>query len=335
MKIFLFFVLVSLPVHTFAGVFSFVSDLFAQSSGEVDDSPTQNSQNIALLQAVQNSDPNPVKHSPDLMILNDSVLETNIGPDGTEVEIEEKEASDRVSVYEVRSGDTLSGIAEMFGVSPNTILWANDLNSAKNLKIGDKLVILPISGVKYVVSKGDSIKSIAKKFGGDEDEIKRFNDLGDVLVAGTEIIIPDGEIVNAPVSSKVTVKKPKNISSGSSSGYYIKPVVGIKTQGLHGKYSTAVDIGAPVGSTIKASASGKVIVAKVGGWNGGYGNYVVIQHANGTQTLYAHMSTVSVSSGSYINQGEKVGAVGMTGRTTGAHLHFEILGGTRNWNPFN
>lgn len=331
----MFFVLVFLPTHAFAGVFSFVTELFAESNGDNSSTPVQNSQNIALLQAVQNSDPNPVKHSPDLTILNDSVLETNIGPDGTEVEIEEKEASDRVSVYEVRSGDTLSGIAEMFGVSPNTILWANDLNSAKNLKIGDKLVILPISGVKYIVKKGDSIKSIAKKFGGDEDEIRRFNDLGEVLVAGTEIIIPDGEIVNTPTPSKtVVVKKPSGIPSGSS-GYFIKPVVGIKTQGLHGKYSTSVDIGAPVGSTIKASASGKVIVAKVGGWNGGYGNYVVIQHSNGTQTLYAHMSAVSVSSGSYVNQGEKIGAVGMTGRTTGAHLHFEILGGARGWNPFN
>lgn len=322
------------PNTAFAGVFSFVTELFA---GENPESlvPVQNSQNLSLLQAVQNNDPDPVKQAPDISILEDSVLETHMGPDGTEVEIEEKEMAGRVSVYEVRSGDSLATIAKMFGVTTSTILWANDLNSPKDLKVGSKLVILPISGVKYIVKKGDTVKSIAKKFGGDEDEIKKFNDLGVSLSIGSEIIIPDGEI-STPVS--VATKKGVNSNSSSSlnkNGAFVRPASGKKTQGLHGKYGTSVDIGAPIGTAVKASASGRVIVAKSGGWNGGYGNYVVIQHANGLQTLYAHLNTVTVGVGANVSQGGQIGTMGNTGRSTGSHLHFEILGGTKNWNPFN
>ena len=113
--------------------------------------------------------------------------------------------------------------------------------------------------------------------------------------------------------------------------YYSWPLAGGSiTQGLHGW--NAVDIGAPSGTPIYAAAAGTVIVARSGGgWNGGYGNYVVVSHPNGTQTLYAHMSRVSATVGAHVGQGETIGKVGMTGEATGPHIHFEVRGAV---NPF-
>ena len=104
----------------------------------------------------------------------------------------------------------------------------------------------------------------------------------------------------------------------------------VKTQGLHGY--NGVDLAAKTGTPIMASASGEVIVAKSGGYNGGYGSYVVIQHGNGSQTLYSHMSSVSTYKGATVVQGQVIGTVGSTGKSTGSHLHFEIRNGIRN--PF-
>jgi murein DD-endopeptidase MepM/ murein hydrolase activator NlpD len=103
----------------------------------------------------------------------------------------------------------------------------------------------------------------------------------------------------------------------------------VKTQGIHGH--NAVDLASSYGTNIMAAADGTVIVAKIGGWNGGYGNYVVINHPNGTQTLYAHMSSISVSVGQGVTQGESIGRMGETGDATGVHVHFEIRGAP---NPF-
>jgi len=240
----------------------------------------------------------------------------------------------------------------MFGVTTNTIVWANDVKGGK-VSVGDQLVILPISGISHAVVKGDTLQSLAKKYGADIGDILSYNGLSadDKLTAGQVIIVPDGEI-----------STPQSSSSGSSSGgssstscgllishyekllvspckypsypgYYIRPIDGgHKTQNLHGY--NAVDIGAPVGTPIMAAANGTVIVLKNNnGYNGGYGNYIVISHPNGTQTLYAHMLHVSadVGIGQAVTQGSVIGYVGMTGKTTGPHVHFEIRGAR---NPF-
>ena len=103
----------------------------------------------------------------------------------------------------------------------------------------------------------------------------------------------------------------------------------MKTQGIHGY--NAVDLAAGPGSSIRAAAAGEVIVSKATGWNGGYGQYIVIRHASGAQTLYAHLSSNAVGVGNYVSQGEVIGGMGNTGRSTGNHLHFEVRGGR---NPF-
>ncbi len=331
------------PENTNAGVLSFINGILGGSDAMATEAPTpkkDNSQNIPLLEAALNTDPNPSKSTGDLAVVDNTALETTTGPNGTANEVEQKsQSADTVSIYTVRAGDSLSAIANMFGVSSNTILWANNLKSSKDIKEGDQLIILPISGLKYTVKKGDTLKSIAAKYHGDVDEIVTFNNLDTSvgLNVGDTIIIPDGDASDDSSNSQSGSKgssKPTPAPSKSAVGYFIKPIKGIKTQGLHGKYRSAVDIGAPVGTPIYASATGRVIVAKMGGWNGGYGNYIVIQHSNGMQSLYAHLSEVDVSSGDSVKQGTFIAKSGNTGNSTGPHLHFELLG-VRNWNPFN
>ena len=103
----------------------------------------------------------------------------------------------------------------------------------------------------------------------------------------------------------------------------------LKTQGLHGY--NALDFSAAYGTPVVASAAGDVIVVRNGGWNGGYGNYMVIRHGNGTQTLYSHTSQNIAYAGQSVVQGQVIGYVGSSGRATGPHLHFEVRGA---WNPF-
>lgn len=241
-------------------------------------------------------------------------------------------ASDQISVYIVREGDTLSQIADMFDVTENTIRWANDLNG-KTVRIGQELIILPISGIKYTVKKGDSPKSIASAFNGNEAEILSYNNLSSAsdLKVGEEILIPNGEI--STVTSSGKTKTSGGVTSATtkkSSSSLTRPVKGgKKSQGIHGH--NGIDIAAPLNTPILAAAGGKVIIAKQGGWNGGYGSYVVISHSNGMQTLYAHMNSVAASVGDTVSQGETIGYMGTTGQSTGIHLHFEVRGGI---NPF-
>jgi LysM repeat protein len=313
-----------------AGALSFVAsvtNLFAKDE-KVTEDISINSQNIDLLQASVNFDPNPAKGGGDITIVEDVALLSETGPSGSMADISEKTNGDKISVYVVREGDSLSQISKMFGVSNNTIIWANDLKNGIITK-GQTLVILPVTGVKHTVKKGETVASIANKYKGDIDEIKSFNNLIDgTLAVGDVVIIPDGDM------GSYSYKAPKtNGSLGknnlSTSGYYIRPTTGVKTQGIHGY--NAIDIGTHVGTSVVSSASGKVIISRDYGWNGGYGNYIVIQHENGTQTLYAHMSQNIVSAGQSVVRGQVIGYSGNTGKSTGPHLHFEIRGAK---NPF-
>ncbi len=262
-----------------------------------------------------------------------------------------------ISRYTVRPGDTVETIAKTFDISKNTIIWANDLKRDSVIAVGQELVILPVSGVRYVVKQNsESLAAVAKKFGGDADEIETYNGLeSKTLAKGTELIIPDGEITAEPVKKaepkkgsseapKVTNsddehvydenEKPAKLATRVSvaqlkdaAGYFMVPLkTGIRTQKLHGL--NGIDIGAPVGTSVYAAAAGTVIAVKSpGGWNGGYGGYVVIKHDNGTQTLYAHLSKVLTSVGASVAKGDHIALSGNTGKSTGPHLHFEVRGG--------
>ena len=317
-----------LPISVSAGVIgNFIDSINSILNGSNKENllGNKNIQNIALLVPITTPLNSQTSDNP---IMEGNALVSSIGPSGSASEIlVHKPTSDQISIYVVRKGDTLSQIAEMFGVSVNTIKWGNDLPS-NTLKVGDTFIILPNSGIKYTVVKGDTVASIAKKYKGDTDEIIAYNNLqkGESLVAGSIIIVPDGE-VSAPSS----VVRPAG-SSGLKeyAGYYMRPIVGgVKTQGIHGY--NGIDIGAPTGTQILAAADGEVIISRATGWNGGYGKYIVIRHTNGTQTLYAHNSRNNVSVGDSVHQGDVIGFIGSTGKSTGSHVHFEIRG-TRN--PF-
>lgn len=284
-----------------------------------------NSQNLALL----SSKFRPEAHGPtggsDEIITDDEALVANVSPI-TDVNTEKiiSASDDEISIYTVREGDTLGTISEMFDISQNTVRWANDIDVKGKIKPGQDLVILQIDGVKHKVTKGQTIDGIAKLYKGDAREIRIFNGIeeGESLSVGSELIIPNGEV------SETSTKKPASKGAASKEvpkGYYARPIKGIKSQAPHGRYG-GIDIAASIGTPLWAMADGTVMVAKGEGWNGGYGKMIIIGHANGTQTLYAHLSRVDVKPGQKVTRGSVIGASGNTGRSTGPHLHFEIRG---------
>ena len=285
-----------------------------------------NSQTMNLLEGFLNINPTSTGGA-EIAIVDSVALESSRGESEVFVDLG-KSGTGQISVYVVRKGDTLSEIAEMFGVSTNTIVWANNIK-ASSIKEGQELVILPISGVRHVVKSGDTVKSLATKYKADFDEILSYNGLAAnaKIKPGDIVVIPDGVIS----ATQTSLAKTSGLQTYPVySGFYLRPIVGgRKTQGIHG--NNGVDLAAPTGVPILASADGKVIVSRAGGYNGGYGTYVVISHANGTQTLYAHMSKDNVSVGQSVEQGQVIGTVGSTGKSTGPHVHFEVRGAK---NPF-
>jgi len=345
-----------IPVLAQASALSFIGSLFNQTTQDAGTvSSASNSQTMPLLSAIVNVDPNAATGGGNITVVDGSALAPDQGPDGTAADIASTPASSQISVYTVRPGDTLSEIAAMFNVSVNTIVWANDIQGGV-IAPDQTLIILPITGIQHTIVKGDTLASLATKYKSNAHDIASYNGLADSdsLTVGDSIIIPDGE-ASALSSGSSSTKKSSGGSAGSHSsaiksiakgsttepylggsgpaipGYFAWPLQGgVITQGLHGW--NAVDIGAPKGTPIYAAANGTVIVAKDNGaWNGGYGNYVVISHPNGTETLYAHMSKVLTSAGASVSQGDTIGLVGMTGLATGNHLHFEVRGAE---NPF-
>lgn len=326
----LFLLAMSFPSGANAGLFAFVAGIFSGGEKNSQEERILNSQTMAILEAPLNSNPNPLFGGGEVSIVGGTALMSE-GVGGLSENIQDHPTSDQISIYVVREGDTLSQIAQMFGVSVNTIRWGNDINGSV-ISPGQTLVILPISGVRHTVAKGDTLQSIAKLYKGDLDEIKSYNHISEStsLAIGDVVIIPDGEIVQSSTSYSPTPSRTVAVSSSKVyEGYYIKPVPGTRTQGIHG--FNAVDLGSPVGTPIVASASGKVIISRNSGWNGGYGKYIVIQHSNKTQTLYSHNSENIVFEGMEVVQGQVIGYVGATGKVTGPHLHFEIRGAK---NPF-
>lgn len=323
----------SIPASVSAGIFSFVSGLLVSTEDEeqVEAINIHNSQTLPLLRAALNIDPNPAKGGGDITIVGGSAILSDAGPSGTLADIDDRPPSDQISIYVVREGDSLSQIAEMFDVSASTIVWANDIKSGSQIQPGQTLIILPVSGVRHVVKKNDTIKSIAKEYKGDVEEIMQYNGFTEdtVLVVGNVVTVPDGEIAG-PAYTITKRKVVRGTGGPTYSGYYIRPVAGgRRSQGLHGY--NAVDFAASYGTPILAAATGEVIISKNYGWNGGYGTYIVIRHSNGTQTLYSHNNQNIVYAGQSVVQGQVIGYVGSTGKSTGAHVHFEIRGAV---NPF-
>lgn len=331
-ELFLILIIITIPLSVQAGFFA----KFFKSNDVINKLPLEASvisvMDIPLLTAQKNPNPSGARGGAEI-IINENTLVSS-GPVGADEIAEQKNNQGVIRVYIVREGDSLSQIAEMFGVTTNTIMWANDIVKANDIKPGDSLVILPIPGVRHVVKSGDTIASIAKKYKGEVEEILSYNQLisAEEISVGNTLIIPGGTVYVEPIKV-ATQAGPVRVSGatvGTNAIGFSHPAPGsIKTQGIHGY--NAVDLAGSYGSSIRAAASGEVIVSKSSGWNGGYGQYIVIKHNNGTQTLYAHLSSNAVGVGAYVTQSEVIGGMGSTGRSTGNHLHFEVRGGA---NPF-
>jgi len=246
--------------------------------------------------------------------------------------------------YVVVEGDTASSIAQKFNVSLDTIRWANDLKSVDDVKVGQTLKILPETGVLHSVKRGETVYSIAKTYGIDPQAIVDFpfntfiNDETFALAVGQDLIVPGGVMPKAKpwspptVPSETVPQAPDYVASAL--GEYIWPTTGKISQGYHW-YHKAIDIADSSGPAVVASRGGTVVDA---GWTApsrGYGIYVVVDHGDGVQTLYAHLSSVSVSTGQQVLRGQVLGRMGSTGRSTGTHLHFEIRTSSGNVNPLS
>jgi murein DD-endopeptidase MepM/ murein hydrolase activator NlpD len=231
-----------------------------------------------------------------------------------------------IITYTVRSGDTVSGIAAHFGLDPNTIVWSNAaLEPAPDLlKLGQVLTILPLDGAYHTVVAGDTLESIAGYYKVTVEDIVNceLNQLPDdsVLPVGLKLVVPGGEKPYIPrVVHHYTGPIPEDASRGT--GVFGPPVSGWITQGFW-QHHKAIDIGNVSGTPIYASDSG--YVARVGWSDIGYGKMILIDHGNGFQTLYAHLSVILVAQGDSVAKGTLIGRMGSTGNSTGSHLHFEI-----------
>lgn len=235
---------------------------------------------------------------------------------------------DKAITYVVERGDTLLSIAKKFGVSPDTVKWANDLKS-DSLSIGDELQILPVTGISHKVQKGDTIYSIAKKYDVNAQKIVDFpfNDFANPetfsLIEGQIIMVPDG----VKPSERPITPRQIYIAQGPvpvAGGGFTWPLRGEISQ-FPAWYHMALDIAAPIGTPIASAHNGTVTKVLVGAWDGGYGTSVYVDNGAGVESHYAHLSGVNVSVGDTVFAGRTVvGWVGMTGRTTGPHVHFEI-----------
>lgn len=241
---------------------------------------------------------------------------------------------DKVENYVAQDGDTVESISKKFGVSENTIYWANNINY-KKIKAGTTLKIPPVTGVVHTVSPGENIYSLAKKYKVSAQNIVNFpfNDFKDssfTLIAGSVIVVPDGVVVNDSEQRPDTYNFAQVIAGVRGSSSFIWPTNGIITQ-YPTIYHMALDVANPSSPPVLASDAGTVIYSGCFSW--GYGCHVIIDHGNGYKTLYGHLSRRDVEQGVTVSQGQQIGLMGSTGRSTGTHLHFEVRQDSTLLNP--
>jgi len=223
------------------------------------------------------------------------------------------------STCTVRKGDSISAIAARFGLhNIGTILNANNLDNARRIRVGQTLRIPSMDGISYTISRGDNLARISGRYSVPVNSILDANDLSEAtLVAGQKLFIPGatlssmdlrkalGELFIYPINGRLT----------STFGYRPDPFTGVRT------FHTGIDLAAPVGTPIKASLDGKVATT---GWSNVFGNYVILTHGDGYQSLYGHMSYIGVIKGQSVIQGSIIGKVGNTGYSTGSHVHLSV-----------
>ncbi|MEK7216572.1 MAG: peptidoglycan DD-metalloendopeptidase family protein, partial [Chloroflexota bacterium] len=244
-------------------------------------------------------------------------------------------ARNGVTTYAIQDGDTLSGIAAKFNITTQTLVWSNEVASPDDLKLGQEIRIPPTSGVLHRIKQGDTLSSIADKYKVEGDKFVAYanNELidPDALVLGQEIMVAGGVKPAEPVAQVATRQSDTQVRGGgtvlppapqsTAGGLFQWPTYG-PIYGWYGGGHRGLDISPPYGTPVYAAEAGTVISMSY--LNDGYGLHVSIDHGNGYQTLYAHLSEAVVRSGDAVVRGQHIGRVGTTGRVTGPHLHFEV-----------
>ncbi len=250
------------------------------------------------------------------------------------------------STYEVQEGDTVSSIAQKYGVSINTVLWANNLTARSVLRLGQKLTILPVTGVLHTVKRGETLGAIAKQYGSDVDRILATNRVSSPsqIQIGEELVIPEGRppvVARAPVPAAPPrlgdvrdVFKPPAEAPPSQVAEGVDLVWPTDQKRIN-QYFKARHGGLDINGTLSnATYAVDAGIVTYSGWNsGGYGNMILIDHGNGMITRYAHHSKMYVKVGDQVLKGQTIGMVGSTGRSTGPHLHFELYVNGKRVNP--
>ena len=237
--------------------------------------------------------------------------------------------------YKVQGGDTLASIAKKFNISIDTIRWANNLKS-DTLKPNQALSIPPETGIVHKVQSGENIYSIAKKYNVDAQNILNwpYNTFADLetfsLTPGQTIFVPNGTVAEEKTAPKPVFAQAQAGVKGTSN--FIWPTTGIITT-YPVSWHMALDIANSSAPPILAADTGTVVFSGCINW--GYGCHIIIDHGNGYQTLYGHMSRLDVQAGQTVSQGQQIGIMGSTGRSTGTHCHFEIRSGGTLLNPLN
>ena len=223
------------------------------------------------------------------------------------------------SSYTLQSGDIIGHIAIMTGLNEDTLVSVNNINNTRLLQIGQNLRIPNQDGIYYQVRQGDTLVEIAEQYGTTVERITTVNELfSENINAGMNIFIPEGRMdwVRRQEINGDLFLWPSRGRITSPYGWRLDPFgSGIR------QFHTGIDIGGTIGTPIVAAMSGRV--AHVG-YDGVYGNYLIINHHSGYRTLYAHLSTVRVRAGAYVATGQRIGDVGISGRVTGPHLHFTV-----------
>jgi murein DD-endopeptidase MepM/ murein hydrolase activator NlpD len=255
----------------------------------------------------------------------------------------------QIQKYTVQDGDTLDGIAQKFNVSYQTIKLLNNINDQGYLKIGQKLNIPNMNGVMYTVQDGDTLSEICDIYGVGQERILKANNILNPadLQVGQNIFVPGLDVV-----SEVANKWTSNNDNGYTRvalayrgrgfpGDFIWPVDGPITSGFGWRihpifgtpeFHTGIDIGVPYGTPVRAADRGIVTYS---GWEHGYGEIVTISHGDGISTSYSHNSSLAVSVGQRVSQGQVIAYAGSTGWSTGPHVLFEVKVDGRYVNPLN